>query len=164
MTILKVPDNTLISNTIIIITLLFVSFSLLRHRAWTVEYMMDLIKEKEEKLEESYEKLKSLDKMKSEFFTNLSHEMKTPLTLISNYMESYIKNHKNNVEEEILVIKKNIDKLLTDMINFFDIQKYDRGLTRDVIRRSISRIIKSTFRSYRSSCEFSKQDKKYRNR
>jgi signal transduction histidine kinase len=126
LTILKLPVNMTIPYITITIALIFVGFSLLRHRAWTVEYMMDLISEKEEKLALSYEQLKSLDKMKSDFFTNLSHEMKTPLTLISNYVESYIEGH--GTSEEISIIKKNIDKLLGDMINFFDIQKFERGI------------------------------------
>ena len=118
--------STLTIAFIILIAFVIISFSLLRHRAWTVEYMMDFVKEQDEKIAESYNKLKSIDKTKSDFFTNLSHEMKTPLTLISNYMDKYLESHK--ADEEILIIKDNIDKLLEDMINFFDIQKIDRGL------------------------------------
>jgi PAS domain S-box-containing protein len=38
-------------------------------------------------LEESYDRLKSLDTMKMEFFTLLSHELRTPLTTIKGYAE-----------------------------------------------------------------------------
>jgi len=38
-------------------------------------------------LESSYEQLKSLDRMKMEFFTLISHELRTPLTTIKGYTE-----------------------------------------------------------------------------
>ncbi|WP_424357983.1 GAF domain-containing sensor histidine kinase [Methanocella sp. MCL-LM] len=38
-------------------------------------------------LEVSYERLKSLDRMKMEFFTVISHELRTPLTTIKGYAE-----------------------------------------------------------------------------
>ena len=125
-TILNKQVNLLTSVTIIMIALLLIGFSLLRNKAWTVEHMMELVEKQDKELSESYDKLKAIDKTKSDFFTNLSHEMKTPLTLISNYMDKYLENH--TAEEEISIIKNNIDKLLEDMINFFDIQKLDRGL------------------------------------
>lgn len=40
-----------------------------------------------DRLEESYERLKSLDAMKMEMFTLISHELRTPLTTIKGYAE-----------------------------------------------------------------------------
>ena len=50
------------------------------------------------KLEKAYKKLMSLDEMKSQFFCNVSHEFKTPLTSIV----GYAKIMRNSIQEEIV--------------------------------------------------------------
>jgi signal transduction histidine kinase/DNA-binding response OmpR family regulator len=59
-------------------------------------------------------------KMKN-FFVNLSHEIKTPLTLISNYFDDYIQETGSNKSLEI--VKSNIDRMKMNIINFFDFEK-----------------------------------------
>ncbi|HPO49176.1 MAG TPA: ATP-binding protein [Spirochaetota bacterium] len=59
------------------------------------------------------------------YFMNLAHEIKTPLTLISNYLDKYIKSV--TITEELKIIKQNIDKLQRDMLNFLDAGKLERG-------------------------------------
>ncbi|MBN1797519.1 MAG: response regulator [Spirochaetales bacterium] len=63
---------------------------------------------------------------KTEFFINLAHEVKTPLTLISNYLDEYIT--KAGLSPELKIIKQNIEKLLRDMMNFFDVLRFERGM------------------------------------
>ncbi|MBN2534950.1 MAG: hypothetical protein JXB88_18860, partial [Spirochaetales bacterium] len=46
---------------------------------------------------------------KTNFFINLTHETKTPLILIRNYLERYIE--KQGINNELLIIKQNIQKL-----------------------------------------------------
>ncbi len=65
-----------------------------------------------------------INKQKINLFINLAHETKTPLTLISNYFEKYIK--KKGLSEELSVIKNNLDKLIKDMTNYLDIEKLER--------------------------------------
>lgn len=77
------------------------------------------------KIKKAKEKIEKLNKQKTDFFINLSHEIKTPLTLITNYLEKYIKG--NSLTVELKIIKQNIDKLLFDMINFFDVLKVEKG-------------------------------------
>lgn len=62
---------------------------------------------------------------KTQFFINLAHETRTPLTLIDNYLDKDIK--KRGESDEILVVKNNIIKLKDDMINFLDHEKLEKG-------------------------------------
>ncbi len=60
-------------------------------------------------------------RQKTMFFINIAHEVKTPLTLIKNYLDKYIKTVGMN--EDLEIIKQNIDKLSRDMVNYLDAEK-----------------------------------------
>ncbi|RKX75263.1 MAG: hypothetical protein DRP87_14960, partial [Spirochaetes bacterium] len=77
-------------------------------------------------LRKEKEKAERINLEQTNFFINLSHEIKTPLTLISNYLEKYI--HTHGITEELSIVKRNIDKLLRDMVNFFDVLKFKKRM------------------------------------
>lgn len=79
----------------------------------------------EQKVKERTKKLEEVNNQKTTFFINLAHETKTPLTLIKNYLERYIL--KYGLNEELKIVKYNIDKLLHDMVNFLDTEKLIRN-------------------------------------
>jgi signal transduction histidine kinase len=62
----------------------------------------------------------------TDFFVNLSHEIKTPLTLVANYLDKYMEGRE--ASPELLVVKRSIDKLLRDMVNFFDVLRLQKGI------------------------------------
>ncbi len=70
--------------------------------------------------------LKKINEQKTNTFVNLAHETKTPLTLINNYLEDYI--NERGSSEELTVVKKNLDKLTTDIVNFFDLERFSKGI------------------------------------
>ena len=69
--------------------------------------------------------LELINEQRTNTFVNLAHEIKTPLTLINNYLEEYINNNRSS--EELTIIKRNIDKLSIDMVNLFDLEKFNKG-------------------------------------
>ena len=76
-------------------------------------------------LEKANKNLEMACKQKTDFFISLAHETKTPLTLIRNYLDKYIK--KAGMDEDIIIIKQNIDNLLRTIVHFLDAEKINRG-------------------------------------
>lgn len=74
---------------------------------------------------EHYLEIDNINKQKINLFINLAHETKTPLTLINNYLDKYIK--KKGITEELSIIKENLDKMTNDMIDYLDIEKLERS-------------------------------------
>lgn len=80
----------------------------------------------QKEVEKRTKELETINEQKTTTFVNLAHETKTPLTLINNYLEEYMSKHENS--EEINIIKRNVDKLSTDIINFFDLERFNKGM------------------------------------
>ncbi len=74
------------------------------------------------------EKLKELDELKTQFFTNVSHEFRTPLTLILGPLSDVkdkIKNHA--VQESIQLAHSNAGRLLNMVNEVLDLSKLESG-------------------------------------
>lgn len=101
------------------------------------------------------EKLKEVDRMKSRFFANISHEFRTPLTLISGPVERLL----NQVQEfkltEDLKRIKNNAKRMNDLVEMYlDLSRLESGnlsLQKDEI--DIIPVVKSVFVSFKSMAE-----------
>ncbi|MDR1918418.1 MAG: response regulator [Tannerellaceae bacterium] len=67
-----------------------------------------------------------MDEMKLHFFTNISHEFRTPLTLILSPLEDLLHKAKNTEEKELLsIIRRNAQHLLTLVNQLLDFRKLD---------------------------------------
>ncbi len=87
--------------------------------------------ERTEELREANEKLKEMDKLKTRFFTNISHEFRTPLTLITAPIESllggdYGKLPKRSIDV-IFSMKRNAGRLLKLINDLLDFSKIEAG-------------------------------------
>jgi signal transduction histidine kinase/DNA-binding NarL/FixJ family response regulator len=81
--------------------------------------------ERTHEIEEANKRLKEENQKRIDFFVNITHETRTPLSLISNYFDEYLKKVKPT--KELLNIKSNFEKLLSDMLNFLDLEKLNRN-------------------------------------
>ena len=89
--------------------------------------LQQLNRDLKKKVRQRTKRLEQLIEERKTTFINLAHETKTPLTLINNYLSDYIQKHGNS--EEIHVIKKNISRLTKDIVNFFDVESYEKGFS-----------------------------------
>ena len=80
-------------------------------------------------LDRANQKLKDLDKLKTNFFANISHEIRTPLTLILSPVESVIQDdYKNEVGKDFFKnIQRNAIRLLRLVNNLLDYSKIEEG-------------------------------------
>ncbi len=72
------------------------------------------------------EQIKEVTDEKVRFFMNVSHEVKTPLTLILNPIEKWIKNTSDlHLQADLLRMKKNADRLTRVINQLLDFQKIE---------------------------------------
>lgn len=83
------------------------------------------VQERTVELEYAKDEIERASQEKSQFFINIAHEMKTPLTLIHNYLNSYIE--KAGLNNDLKVIKQNFQKMLNDMLTFLNVEKLEKG-------------------------------------
>ncbi|MCG8700962.1 MAG: ATP-binding protein [Bacteroidales bacterium] len=70
-----------------------------------------------------------LIEIKSRFYTNISHELKTPLTLISSPIEELLENNLDNETKNTLqLVNRNIDRLKKLVNQILDMRKIDKGI------------------------------------
>ena len=86
-----------------------------------------------EELEVSYEKLSSVDKLRKEMIANISHDLRTPLTNLSGYIETlFIRRHDITMpeRERYLTIAQKESQRLTKLIeDLFELSKLESNQT-----------------------------------
>ncbi|NND33757.1 MAG: response regulator, partial [Saprospiraceae bacterium] len=98
------------------------------------------------------EKLKELDKLKTNLFANISHEFRTPLTLIKAPVEKLEKDPGRELtHEEVLMIRRNSDRLLRLVNQLLDLAKIDASsLKLDLSEGDLFRFLKVEASSFSS--------------
>lgn len=107
--------------TIVMIAILFAFRALILMRANFVNNL------KLERLEK--QSLEQLNKAKLQFFTNISHEFRTPLTLIAGPLQKILDSGEMNkyIRENLVVVHQNTQRLLRLVGQLLDFRKADAG-------------------------------------
>ena len=93
-------------------------------------YEMNRIKLKNDLKQQQFEahKLHEVDQIKSRFFANISHEFRTPLTIILGSMEKLrSKSGKSSDDKEYNLVKKNASRLLQLINQLLELSKIESG-------------------------------------
>jgi signal transduction histidine kinase len=95
------------------------------------------LQEKNRQLEESYGKLKELDRLKSNFLATMSHELRTPLTSVIGYSEMMLEGLGGPLTAEqreyLGIIMEKGENLLQLITSILDISKIEAGRVRLVL-------------------------------
>ncbi len=75
------------------------------------------------------EKLHELDVLRTKFFINISHDLRTPLTLIREPLDVLLQNKKlgRDVEEKLQLIRRNVKRLNYLIEQLLDVRKAESG-------------------------------------
>ncbi len=91
-----------------------------------VEERTHQLEGKTKQLAEQAEQLKEVDKQKARFFANISHEFRTPLTLIKGPVEQVLQTKGESLsKEDGLMIRDNANRLLKLVNQLLDLSKLD---------------------------------------
>tara|TARA_R110000868_G_scaffold320796_4_gene581762 strand:- start:10542 stop:13502 length:2961 start_codon:yes stop_codon:yes gene_type:complete len=106
------------------------------------------------------EKEQEVDQMKSKFFANISHEFRTPLTLILGPIETMLfKTDDQKTKYNLEVMKKNANKLLKLINQLLDLSKLEAGkLKLKLAEEDIIPIVRGVAMAFHSLAELKKID------
>ena len=103
-------------------------FGSILYYAWRMQLKRVRVKHEFEMSKFEAQKLHEVDEMKSRFFANISHEFRTPLTLILGPVKQMIERTKETrTKEDLNLVQRNANRLLGLVNQLLDISKIESG-------------------------------------
>lgn len=123
----------------------------LRKRALALEEKVD------EKTREVLEQRKEVDALKSRFYTNISHEFRTPLTLILGPLQDFMKrdgSDKTLTKDIVKIMMNNANRLQRLINQLLDISKIESGkMEIQLVRGDLGQFLRAIASSFHSMAE-----------
>lgn len=105
-------------------------------------------------IEEQKNKLEELDQLKSRFFTNISHEFRTPLTIIKGMIEQVRKKPNIHLEKGAEMIRHNTVNLLNLVNQILDLRKLESNeLSLNLYQGDVIHYLQFIIESYSTHAE-----------
>lgn len=129
----------------------------LTERTKEVETRKTEVEEKNRQLEsqtriliEQSKKLVELDSVKSRFFTNISHEFRTPLTIILNPLQQMLNNENNAAQKKrFRIMKRSANRLLLLINQLLELSAIDSGeMALTLSRRDFISFVRGVLESF----------------
>ena len=121
--------------------------------SYKLEKSIKELKNANYKLKKDLEKKEELDLMRQEFVANVSHELKTPISLIKGYVEGLetegIADSKEKRDYYLSVIKDETDKMGSMVRQLLDLSSLERGMEElDITRINLSEVVQGVASSF----------------
>lgn len=106
-------------------------------------------------LEETEGELRALDSMKSRFFANISHEFRTPLTLILGPLDSILSRRPNDDDlRDIRTMRRNAERLQNLVEEILDLSRLEAGeFLLDVQKTELVGFLRAVLANFQSLAE-----------
>ncbi|MCK6694206.1 MAG: ATP-binding protein, partial [Thermoanaerobaculia bacterium] len=99
-------------------------------------------------------RLQELDRFKTRFYTNITHEFRTPLTLILGPVSGALNKKKSLGEDELHLVKRNAERLLQLIDQLLQLSKLDAGVLKpDYTRADLIPFLRYLLESFHSYAE-----------
>lgn len=96
-------------------------------------------------------KAKEIYEAKIDFFTNLAHEIRTPLTLIKGPVENLLEQMEDNpdIKEDVMMMDRNTNRLIALVTQILDFRKVEtKSFTVNIIRLNVTEMLKDTYLNF----------------
>ncbi len=117
------------------------------------EELEDQVKQRTKELKEAYEKLKKLDKAKSEFISIVSHQFRSPLTAVKGYVSMILEGIYGKIDDRmkekltnVYLSNERLLSLVSDLLNISTIEagkiemKFEKSDVEDIISSIIAEL------------------------
>jgi signal transduction histidine kinase len=125
---------------------------------WLIRLYRNKIEEKNRKNIQhlEYEKEKEVYQAKIDFFTNVAHEIRTPLTLIKAPLEKVISkvSHVPEIKNSLIIMERNTNRLVDLTNQLLDFRKTEaNGFSLNFEKTNITELLEEIYTSFKHSAE-----------